>query len=197
MWSSFGWGTLAASSLVIGAVLAMVLRINIRTIGLIMGFGAGVMISAVAFDLVEEAAGLSKGGGGLVLGMVVGCLVYDYDQVQVFGEWSLPVAGRPLALYADVYQNQAAENGLDTAWSTGVSYGKASDPRTWEVAYFYQLIEKDALFGQFIDHDIDLNMDQTANPDGSVRLTYWDSWYCGVGEACRDRKSTRLNSSHT
>ena len=76
MWASFGWGTLAASSLVIGALIAMVLRISIRSIGLIMGFGAGVMISAVAFDLVEEAASLSKGGGGLVLGMVVGCLVY-------------------------------------------------------------------------------------------------------------------------
>jgi zinc transporter, ZIP family len=76
MWSSFGWGTLAASSLVIGALIAMVLRINIRTIGMIMAFGAGVMISAVAFDLVEEAAGLAKGHGGLVVGMIVGCLVY-------------------------------------------------------------------------------------------------------------------------
>ena len=76
MWSSFAWGTLAASSLVIGALIAMVLRISIRSIGLIMGFGAGVMISAVAFDLVEEAYGLSKGGGGLVIGMLVGCVVY-------------------------------------------------------------------------------------------------------------------------
>lgn len=84
---------------------------------------------------------------------VVGCLVYDYDQVQLFGEWSLPVAGRPLALHADVYQNLEADNGLDTAWSTGVTYGRASDPRSWEVGYMYQLIEKDALFGQFIDSD--------------------------------------------
>jgi zinc transporter, ZIP family len=76
MWSSFGWGTLAASSLVIGAVIAIVVPIGIRTIGLIMAFGAGVMISAVAFDLVEEAAGLAKGGGGLVVGLLVGCLVY-------------------------------------------------------------------------------------------------------------------------
>jgi zinc transporter, ZIP family len=76
MWSSFGWGTLAASSLVIGAVIAMVLRISIRTIGMIMAFGAGVLISAVAFDLVEEAAALAKGGGGLVIGLLVGCLVY-------------------------------------------------------------------------------------------------------------------------
>ena len=55
MAAAFGWGTLAASSLVIGAGLALVFRIGFRTIGLIMGFGAGVLISAVSFDLVEEA----------------------------------------------------------------------------------------------------------------------------------------------
>ena len=55
MAAAFGWGTLAASSLVIGAVVALLFRISLRAIGLIMGFGAGVLISAVAFDLVEEA----------------------------------------------------------------------------------------------------------------------------------------------
>ncbi len=49
-------GNLAASSLVIGAIVALIFHISLRTIGLIMGFGAGVLISAVAFDLVEEAA---------------------------------------------------------------------------------------------------------------------------------------------
>jgi hypothetical protein len=34
MWVSFGWGTLAASSLVIGAVIALVVQIKIRVIGL-------------------------------------------------------------------------------------------------------------------------------------------------------------------
>src|SRR5512132_4068592 len=56
MAAAFGWGLLAGSSLVIGAVVALRLRISLRSIGLIMGFGAGVLISAVAFDLVEEAA---------------------------------------------------------------------------------------------------------------------------------------------
>jgi zinc transporter, ZIP family len=76
MWASFAWGTLAASSLVIGAIIALLLHISIRWIGLIMGFGAGVLISAVAFDLVEEAAGMANGHGGLVLGLFVGCLVF-------------------------------------------------------------------------------------------------------------------------
>ena len=52
---SFFWGFVAASSLIIGAVLAIRIRISTRTIGLIMAFGSGVLISAVAFDLVAEA----------------------------------------------------------------------------------------------------------------------------------------------
>ena len=63
MVAAFGWGTLAASSLVIGALVARWLKISLRVIGLIMGFGAGVLISAVAFDLVEEAASKSSGQG--------------------------------------------------------------------------------------------------------------------------------------
>jgi len=55
MAAAFGWGILTASSLVIGALVALRFRIGLRVIGLILAFGAGVLISAVAFDLVEEA----------------------------------------------------------------------------------------------------------------------------------------------
>ena len=76
MSEAFAWGLLAGSSLVIGAVVALVFRISTRVIGLIMGFGAGVLISAVAFDLVEEAAAKSTGEGALLAGLFSGCLVY-------------------------------------------------------------------------------------------------------------------------
>jgi ZIP family zinc transporter len=76
MGAAFGWGLLSASSLVIGSVIAILIRIPLRVIGLIMGFGGGVLISAVAFDLIEEAAGKSTGHGALVAGLFSGCLVY-------------------------------------------------------------------------------------------------------------------------
>ena len=53
MGAAFGWGIVAASSLVIGSLIAIWFKISLRAIGLIMSFGAGVLISAVAFDLVE------------------------------------------------------------------------------------------------------------------------------------------------
>ena len=76
MAASFGWGTLAASSLVIGAVIALRFQISLRMIGLIMAFGAGVLISAVSFDLVEEAVDKSSGNGWVVAGLFAGCGVF-------------------------------------------------------------------------------------------------------------------------
>ena len=87
MWGAFGWGTLAASSLVIGAIIAIVFKIGLRTIGLIMAFGGGVLISAVAFDLVEEAYGMSSGHGWVIVGIFAGCLVY------FGGDWLIDRAG--------------------------------------------------------------------------------------------------------
>ena len=76
MAAALGWGLLAGSSLVIGALIAFLIRIPLRVIGLIMGFGAGVLISAVAFDLIDEAAKKSLGEGWLVGGIFTGCLVF-------------------------------------------------------------------------------------------------------------------------
>jgi hypothetical protein len=47
-WPLVRLGTLAARSLVIGALVALRFRIGLRTIGLIMGFGVGVLISALS-----------------------------------------------------------------------------------------------------------------------------------------------------
>jgi ZIP family zinc transporter len=84
---AFGWGTLAASSLVIGALVALRFRISLRMIGLIMGFGAGVLISAVAFDLVEEAVGRSSGHGWAAAGIFTGCGVF------FGGDWLIDRSG--------------------------------------------------------------------------------------------------------
>ena len=76
MGGAFGWGLLAGSSLVIGAVVALRFRIGLPVIGLIMGFGAGVLISAVAFDLIDEAADVSSGQGAIIGGLFAGCAVF-------------------------------------------------------------------------------------------------------------------------
>ena len=54
MVAALGWGALAASSLVIGAVLAFARTWSKTQVGSVLAFGAGALISAVSFELVEE-----------------------------------------------------------------------------------------------------------------------------------------------
>jgi len=49
----------------------------LRVIGLIMAFGAGVLISALSFDLVEEPVKKSSGHGWVVAGVFAGCGVFS------------------------------------------------------------------------------------------------------------------------
>ena len=68
-------GLLAASSLLIGAGLAMVHQVQQRTLGLIMAFGSGVLISAVAYDLVADAVEFAD-GRSVVSGLFVGAATF-------------------------------------------------------------------------------------------------------------------------
>jgi zinc transporter, ZIP family len=74
-WYAVLWGALASSSLFIGQALADPLRDSRKPTGLLMGFGAGTLISAVGFQLVPEESfghdatavwvGASLGAGAL------------------------------------------------------------------------------------------------------------------------------------
>jgi ZIP family zinc transporter len=76
MGAAFGWGTLAASSLVLGALLALVRVWPNRLIGVVLAFGAGALISSVSFELFAE--GVEVGGGRAVaIGLTLGALTYS------------------------------------------------------------------------------------------------------------------------
>ena len=74
MVEAFLWGAIAASSLLMGCLLALRLTIPHRTVGLIMGFGAGVLLSAVAYDLVLEAAGTETRNAIVFVGLLAGAI---------------------------------------------------------------------------------------------------------------------------
>jgi zinc transporter, ZIP family len=76
MAGSFAWGLLAGSSLLLGGIVALRWRIGPRALGLVMAFGSGVLISAVAFDLVQEGFEKSHGSGGIAAGLFAGCGVF-------------------------------------------------------------------------------------------------------------------------
>ena len=65
------WGIVASSSLLVGGVITLQVPVPSRALGLVMAFGAGVLISSVSFELVEEGFATS-GGGGVALGLSAG-----------------------------------------------------------------------------------------------------------------------------
>jgi len=82
---SFAWGFIAASSLIIGAIVAIRFRISVRDIGLIMAFGSGVLISAVSFDLVAEAIATVPPGSAIwvAIGLLAGCLAFYIGDLAI------------------------------------------------------------------------------------------------------------------
>ncbi|MBA3687217.1 MAG: ZIP family zinc transporter [Chloroflexi bacterium] len=68
------WGLGAASALVLGAFIGLVGSVPRRFVALAMAFGAGALISALAFDLTEDAfahGGTLPVAGGLAAGALV------------------------------------------------------------------------------------------------------------------------------
>jgi ZIP family zinc transporter len=66
------WGGLAAAALLIGYFLAQ-RGLSNRSIGLIMGFGAGALLSAIAYELIPESA---LGSWKMGLAFLIGALAF-------------------------------------------------------------------------------------------------------------------------
>ena len=76
MGEAFLWGLIGGSSLVIGGVLAIAFRISLRTLGVVMAFGGGVLVSAVAYELVQEAFETSETLRIVAAGLFAGCAAF-------------------------------------------------------------------------------------------------------------------------
>ena len=77
MSEAFVWGFVASSSLLAGRALALTVRPSqARASALVMAFGAGVLISAVAYELVGEAFETSTRQRRVALGLFAGCGVF-------------------------------------------------------------------------------------------------------------------------
>jgi len=76
------WGAVAGSALLIGAALGYMVTIPRRLIAAVMAFGAGVLISALAFDLMDEA--YRRGGfDATSIGFLAGAVVYTLATLAV------------------------------------------------------------------------------------------------------------------
>lgn len=80
-WIAAGlWGLLAGGALVIGAAIGYFFKIPQRVVATVMAFGSGVLISALSFELMEEA--YRRGGfGSTALGFIGGAAVFTVANI--------------------------------------------------------------------------------------------------------------------
>jgi hypothetical protein len=86
-------------------------------------------------------------------------LINDYNVLDVTAQIGMKAGTLPVSLMGDYVKNMAdpktaagVETG-DTGYQLGLILGKASDPKTWEVAYFYKVMETDATIADVSDSD--------------------------------------------
>jgi ZIP family zinc transporter len=123
MLEALGWGAVAASSLLIGALFGLLRPWPRRAVGLVLGFGAGALISAVSFELAED--GVEIGGGVAVgIGLAAGALTYYVCDTAIERRSGHANAGAALALgaFLDGLPEQLVL-GLGIALGDGVSAG--------------------------------------------------------------------------
>jgi ZIP family zinc transporter len=86
------WAIVAASSLVVGAIVSLTDWVRGRRLRLLIGFGGGALVSAVAYDLFAEAVRVSATGVSVAAGFVGGALAF-YVGDEIIDR--MPGAGQP------------------------------------------------------------------------------------------------------
>jgi zinc transporter, ZIP family len=112
------WGFVGGAALLLGALLGLYLKVGLRVIGLVMAFGAGVLISALAFELTEEAY-QSAGATAAALGLAAGSLTF------FTGDWLIDRQGghrRKSPVHGGV---RLPEPAADTGSGSGSSPGSS------------------------------------------------------------------------
>jgi zinc transporter, ZIP family len=71
---ALGWGLVSGAALILGALLGWFANLSRMHVAWIMAFGAGILISAIAFDIMDDAfaiGGLAPSAGGFLLGALI------------------------------------------------------------------------------------------------------------------------------
>jgi Putative porin len=121
-------------------------------------FGGETVIAANYYECGScqgEAPLYANNGNGNTTFAVSGVnrLTYGYEILEIGAQTGVTAMGLPLTFWANYAQNMASDVEYDTAFAIGAMVGKASNAKTWEAGLFYQELDKDALFGQWIDSD--------------------------------------------
>ncbi|MDB5868404.1 MAG: zinc/iron permease [Polaromonas sp.] len=83
LWAQAGfWGLVAGAALVLGAAVGYFVQVPQRIIAAVMALGSGVLISALSFELMQEAFEMG-GFGATATGFLCGAVVYTAANWQL------------------------------------------------------------------------------------------------------------------
>jgi ZIP family zinc transporter len=115
--ASTGWGLAIAASLVVGAIVAAAVKLPERAAATITAFGGGILLAAIALELVPEADKLA-GNAPTALGLLAGTLVYvgadtwltrDGDMERMRRSGHAAAAGMDMHMSSDRRQAERGE----------------------------------------------------------------------------------------
>ncbi|MHC1720959.1 MAG: ZIP family metal transporter [Clostridiaceae bacterium] len=118
MFTAILYGLISGSALFIGALLGIYLKVPRYITGAVMAFGSGVLISALTFDLMDNAYHSSGGFHSVSLGFIAGTILFvtgDYLIDKMGGHHRKHGHGKKHALKYDSKKEGTAINSSGSA----------------------------------------------------------------------------------
>jgi ZIP family zinc transporter len=160
MTEAFLWGLVGSASLILGAMVVAVRMPGSRSLGLVMGFGSGVLISAVAYELVEEAATTAGGTGATAMGFFIGMAVF------LLGDQAISTMG---------YRDRKKMNAVHSASGLAIVLGTVLDGVPESAVLGLTVLETGTVGAAVLAAVLLSNLPESIAATSSLRASGW-SW---------------------
>jgi hypothetical protein len=152
------------------------LKLEVGETGNLM-FGAGYSVFDIAgltplFGLPQDFYGNSFVPGSVENEFV---FAYNYHNIEFFAEYTFELGTKPVMLFADYTINQDVDDD-DTGYLFGARYGSAKKKGAWDITYFYEKLEKDAVVGLLTDSDFGIGGTDAKGHVFSGTYAFHDNW---------------------
>jgi hypothetical protein len=113
---------------------------------------AKVTVGAGYYTYADAKGNAFFVGGGGNSADTSGAYMYDFNELELFGEVGLKAGAMPLKLHGSFVTNSDPDEN-NTGFLFGVKVGKKKAPGSWELGYNYRQLEADAVLADFTDSD--------------------------------------------
>lgn len=142
---------------------------------------AGELSAGLGYHAYTEMKGNQPLWLGVPFGNSVdedGNLLYDYRQVEVYGEFATSIGELPVSFFANYVKNTEVDDN-DIGYAFGAKVGKAGEPGTWQASWAWQELQADAVVALFTDSDFGGGGTDSRGHTIKARYALADNWAVG------------------